>query len=51
MMCGVLEVSTSGYNAWLKRPISARAKRDAELSVRIPAIHEESDTDVPVARE
>jgi putative transposase len=42
-MCRVLEVSTSGYYAWLKRPPSARAERDAELKVQIRAIHEESD--------
>jgi putative transposase len=42
-MCRVLDVSTSGYYAWLKRPLSARAERDAELKVQIRAIHEESD--------
>jgi putative transposase len=41
-MCRVLEVSTSGYYAWLKRPESARAGRDAELSERIVEIHDES---------
>ena len=41
-MCRVLDVSTSGYYAWLKRPASARAGRDAELSERIVEIHEES---------
>ena len=30
-MCRVLEVSTSGYWAWSKRPPSARARSDAEL--------------------
>jgi putative transposase len=42
-MCRVLEVSTSGYYAWLKRAPSARAKRDDELKVRIRSIHKESD--------
>jgi len=41
-MCRVLEVSTSGYYAWLKRPPSARARRDEELSQRIGEIHDGS---------
>jgi putative transposase len=41
-MCRVLEVSTSGYYAWLKRPASAHADRDAQLSERIVEIHEDS---------
>jgi putative transposase len=41
-MCRVLEVSTSGYYAWLKRPSSARARADAELSSHITAIHQYS---------
>jgi len=41
-MCRVLEVSASGYYAWLKRPPSARARADAELSSRITAIHQYS---------
>ena len=39
-MCRVLGVSTSGYYAWRKRPPSARARADAELSARIAAIHQ-----------
>ena len=42
-MCRVLEVSTSGYHAWLKRPASRRATADDALIVRIKAIHEMSD--------
>jgi putative transposase len=42
-MCRVLEVSTSGYYAWCKRPPSARAERDAQLKQRIREIHEQSD--------
>lgn len=41
-MCRVLEVSTSGYYAWLKRPASARTGRDAQLRERIVEIHEDS---------
>jgi len=39
MMGRLLEVSTSGYYAWLKRPPSARSRLDAELSGRILLIH------------
>jgi putative transposase len=41
-MCRVLGVSPSGYYAWWKRPLSARARVDIELSARIAAIHRES---------
>jgi putative transposase len=41
-MCRVLEVSTSGYYAWCQRSPSPRARRDAELSLRMRAIHERS---------
>jgi putative transposase len=41
-MCRVLGVSTSGYYAWRTRPRSERARTDAELSLRIQAIHENS---------
>ena len=40
--CDTLEVSRSGYYAWLKRPESARARRRAELAVKIKAVHEEN---------
>jgi putative transposase len=42
-MCRLLGVSTSGYYAWLLRPESKRARRDAELTPRIRAFHEASD--------
>jgi putative transposase len=42
-MCRVLEVSRSGYYAWLKRAPSERACRDALLRERIHTIHEQSD--------
>ena len=37
-MCRVLGLSPSGYYAWLKRPPSARARRDDELQDKIQAI-------------
>jgi putative transposase len=42
-LCRAVGVSRAGFSAWLKRPISARARRDAELLERIRAIHAESD--------
>ena len=41
-MCRVLGVSPSGYWAWSKRPPSARARSDAELTERIRQIHQAS---------
>ena len=41
-MCRVLEVSSSGFWAWSKRPPPARARSDAELTTRIRDIHDES---------
>ena len=41
-MCRVLGLSPSGYYGWLRRPPSARARRDAELKGRILAIWIES---------
>jgi putative transposase len=41
-MCRALGVSPGGYYARLKRPPSARALADAELSARIAAIHRRS---------
>lgn len=34
-LCEVLEVSRSGYHAWLARPASARESRDAQLVTAI----------------
>ena len=39
VMCRVLGVSPSGYYAWVKRPASARALRDAALTAEIRAAH------------
>jgi hypothetical protein len=41
-MCRVLEVSRSGYYAWLKREPSDHAQRGGELRERIEEIHEDS---------
>ncbi len=42
LLCRVLEVSASGYYAWLGRPVCQRAQMDAGLSDRIRAIHARS---------
>ena len=39
IMCRVLQVSRSGYHAWVKRPPSARALEDARLTARIRVLH------------
>ncbi len=41
-MCRMLEVSTSGYYAWLEREPSGRATADAQLLERIRTIHMKS---------
>ncbi len=42
MLCRVLEVSRSGYYAWLGRSPSARKKADAQLATKIAAVHKKS---------
>ena len=42
-MCRVLRLSPSGYYDWLRRPASARERRDTELKGRLKAIWSESD--------
>ena len=42
-MCRVLEVSRSGFYAWLKRKPSAWSKANAALLETIQEIHAESD--------
>jgi putative transposase len=39
LMCRVLRVARAGFYAWLERPPSGRATRDAELRVAIRASH------------
>jgi putative transposase len=41
-MCRVLGVSPSGFYAWRQRPPSARSRADAQLSLRMSAIHHRS---------
>jgi len=41
-MCRVLEVSTSGYYAWLHREPSEQSQRKAELTAKVKAAHEDS---------
>ena len=41
-MCKVLEVSRSGFYAWVRRDESARTRADRELADEIRAIHEKS---------
>jgi len=39
LLCRVLEVSRSGYYAWLTRPPSRQAKEEARLELEIKAAH------------
>lgn len=41
-MCRVLNVSSSGYYGWLKRPLSKRKQQDAYLLKEIKRVHYES---------
>jgi putative transposase len=49
-MCRVLDVSTSGYYAWLSRGPSQRARTDAALTGRINEIHQWSSGTYGVPR-
>ncbi len=42
LLCRVLEVSRSGYYAWLKRPPSKRGQEEGRLEVEIRAAHKRS---------
>jgi putative transposase len=39
VLCDVLDVSRSGFYAWMRRPRSERAKQDALLAAEITAVH------------
>jgi transposase InsO family protein len=41
-MCGVLQVSRSGFYAWLTRPLSARAEADCGLAGQIVQWHQQT---------
>lgn len=41
-MCKQLEVSRSGYYAWVDRPAPAKTAADAQLAVEIAAVHKSS---------
>jgi len=41
-LCRVLEVTRTGFYAWLKRPESERSKRDRQLAAKIKAYHKAS---------
>jgi transposase InsO family protein len=41
-VCDVLDVSRSGYYAWLDRPESEQIKRREELAVKVKAVHQEN---------
>lgn len=42
-LCDVLEVSRSGFHAWLNRPISAREIHDAKLVMDLETSFKASD--------
>ena len=42
IVCEVLEVSRSGYYAWVHRPQSARARRREELAKKIECVHKDT---------
>jgi len=42
VMCRLLQISRSGFYAWLARPMSERARADLALTAKIEAIHRRS---------
>lgn len=42
LLCRALQVARSGYYAWARRGVSARARRDEDLTAQIAAAHERS---------
>ena len=45
-MCQVLQVSRSGYYAWMRRPVSSQQVRQAEIVAEIRNIHSDRDMHV-----
>ncbi len=41
-MCCVLKMHRSGYYAWLREPLSARAKANEKLTTQIREVYEQS---------
>ena len=39
LLCRVLEVTTSGYYAWVKRPLTIRQREEMRLELEIRAAH------------
>ena len=50
VMCGILEVSRSGFYAWCERPESKRAKESTRLGVLVAEVHEKSRKNYGVPR-
>jgi transposase InsO family protein len=42
LMSGIMNISDSGYYAWLDRPLSQRAKEEIRLEIEIKAAHKRS---------
>ena len=42
VLCEVLEVSASGYYAWLNRPPSPRAQRHVQIQQAVQQVHADS---------
>ena len=42
VMCRVLDVSASGYYAWVDRPVSQRQQEDEKLTEHIQELHKHS---------
>jgi putative transposase len=42
-MCGMLDVSPSGFYEWVRRPVGARARQDMQLLAQVRASFTGSD--------
>lgn len=49
-MCGILEVSTSGFYAWYERPESRRSLESTRLGTMVEKLHEKSRGNYGVPR-